>query len=77
MRGIYDTHVNNCGAEKTAERDTKEAQARPFERGKLRGLQDIWVGPSRMDRFGHSKERKQEVCDAGSGESSRCLNEVL
>ena len=77
MRGIYDTHETNCGAEKTAERDTKEAQARPFERGKLRGLQDIWVGLSRMDRFGHSKERKQEVCDAGSGESSQCLNEVL
>ena len=77
MRGIYDTYVNNCGAKKKAESDTKEAQARKFGKGKLGGLQDIWVGPSGMDRFGHSKERKREMPDAGSGESSWCLNEVL
>lgn len=64
-------------SQKKAESDTKEAQARKFGKGKLGGLQDIWVGPSGMDRFGHSKERKREMPDAGSGESSWCLNEVL
>ena len=77
MRGIYDTYVNNCGAKKKAESDTKEAQARKFGKGKLGGLQDIWVGPSRSDRSGHSKERKQEMRDTAGGESSPCLREVL
>lgn len=55
------------------ERDTDQE----IWEGKAAWTQDIWVGPSRSDRSGHSKERKQEMRDTAGGESSPCLREVL